>query len=128
MLTSEMSALQCLMSKSNLEENNFCLIDLGHATTKVYFFHQKRIISNHISTIGGQVVDENISNTYDIPMGEVSIFKHQNSFFLTENQFDDVDEDKCWDPHCTDMIFLCLTYLRIIFILFLLEQNLTNKG
>ena len=94
MLTSEMSALQCLMSKSNIEENNFCLIDLGHTTTKVYFFHQKRIISNHISTIGGQVVDENISNTYDIPMDEVSIFKHQNSFFLTENQFEDVDEDQ----------------------------------
>ncbi|MEC8624138.1 MAG: cell division protein FtsA, partial [Bdellovibrionota bacterium] len=27
-------------------------------------------------------------------MDEVSIFKHQNCFFLTENQFDDVDEDQ----------------------------------
>ena len=94
MLTSEMSALQCLMSKSKIEENNYCLIDLGHESTKVYFFHQNRIVSNHVSTIGGKVVDENISNTYDIPMDEVSIFKHQNSFFLTENQFSDVDEDQ----------------------------------
>ena len=70
-----MSALQTLMSKSNIEENNFCLIDLGHTSSKVYFLHHKKIVSNHVSTIAGQVVDENISNTYDIPMDEVSIFQ-----------------------------------------------------
>jgi Tfp pilus assembly PilM family ATPase len=93
-LSTEMSCIQTLIDHSKIEETSFCLVDLGHDSTKVYFFHHKKIVSNHISSIGGKILDENISNTYDIPSDEISIFKHQNSFFLTDKQYESVDEDQ----------------------------------
>ena len=61
------------------------ILDLGHSTTKAYFIHQQQIVSTHISYVAGSVIDQVIAETYQISLPEAIIYKHQNSFLLTED-------------------------------------------
>lgn len=72
----------------------FCILDIGHSSTKAYFFIGHKLVSNHISYISGHSIDEAISETYLISKEEASIYKHQNAFYLLEEQMDSVSEDQ----------------------------------
>lgn len=89
-----------LTTESSTVENYFnlnpiagpvCVVDIGHKTTKAYFFYNSRMLMSQISYVGGHHVTEMIAETYQISMEEAVIYKHQNAFFLTTSQFSDVE-------------------------------------
>jgi len=72
----------------------FCIIDIGHSTTKGYFVNRSQLISNHVSRSAGQLIDEVIAQTYQISKEEAIVYKHENCFFLAEDQTEGADEDQ----------------------------------
>jgi general secretion pathway protein L len=89
-----------LTTESSIVENFFnlnpmagpiCVLDIGHKTTKAYFFYNSRMLMSQISYVGGQHINEMIAETYQINMEEAIIYKHQNAFFLTTSQYSDVE-------------------------------------
>lgn len=72
----------------------FCIVDIGHNTSKGYFINRSQVVSNHVSRTAGQVLDEVITQTYQISKDEAIVYKHENCFFLTDEQMEDVEEDQ----------------------------------
>lgn len=89
-LTTEASAVENYFNQ-NVMTGPFCVLDLGHKTTKAYFFNNSKLIMTHTSYIGGQQVNDMISETYKIDNDEAVIYKHQNAFLLTTSQYDEVE-------------------------------------
>lgn len=109
-LTTEASTMENYFHQ-NAIAGPFCVVNIGHKTTRAYFFYNSRLLATHVSYVGGQDVNEMISETYKIDPTEAIIYKHQNAFFLTANQYDDVDEaqrefassmDKVFQPLSSD--------------------------
>lgn len=69
----------------------FCCLDIGHTTTKAYFFYNSRLLATQITYIGGANINEMIAETYKIEMDEAIIYKHQSAFLLNTNQYDQVE-------------------------------------
>ncbi len=90
-LTSEASAIENYFHQ-NAIPGPFCVVNLGHKTTRAYFFFNSRLLATHVSYIGGDDINEMIAETYKIDPTEAIIYKHQNAFFLTANQYSEVDE------------------------------------
>ena len=92
-LISELGSIQ-----SYIEDRKFgthvCILDIGHNTTKAYFAYNDRLLSNHIFSTAGKTLNEIIANTYDITLEEAQLYKHENAYFLTEGQIDQVNEDQ----------------------------------
>ena len=93
LLTSELSSYQSYVDHIKYG-NHFCIIDIGHQYTKAYLGYNDRIVTNHVSSIAGGKIDEAIASTYGISLEEARIFKHEESFFLTNSVLEKVDEDK----------------------------------
>ncbi len=92
-LTSEISAIEAFVKGTKeVLPQAFCILDIGHITTHAYFFMDGELKTTHTSYIAGYSINEMISKSYDISLEEASIYKHQNSFFLSESQYKDVDE------------------------------------
>jgi len=89
-LTTEPSVVENYFNQ-NAIAGPFCVLDLGHKTTKAYFFYNSRLIVTHVSYVGGTHINEMISQTYKIEPDEAIIYKHQNAFLLTSTQFNDVE-------------------------------------
>ena len=70
----------------------FCVLDIGHRTTKAYFFYNSRLLMSHVSYVGGHHVNEMIAETYKIEPDEAIIYKHQNAFLLTSSQYGEVEQ------------------------------------
>jgi hypothetical protein len=83
----------------------FCVLDIGHRTTKAYFFYNGRLIATHVSYLGGRQVDEMIAQTYGIPTEEAVLYKHQNAFVLTQSQMDGVDENQREFARMMDQVY-----------------------
>ncbi len=92
-LTSELSIIQNHIQLTS-DDEAFCLLDIGHSTTKAYFIYNKQIVSNHISYTSGETITEVIHKTYQIPYDEAVKYKHKNCFFLTESQYPQVKDDQ----------------------------------
>lgn len=75
----------------NPVQGPFCCLDVGHTTTKAYFFYNSRLLSTHITYVGGSNVNEMIAETYKIEMDEAIIYKHQSAFLLNSSQYDQVE-------------------------------------
>lgn len=78
----------------SLPNLTYCLLDVGHQTSKAYFIHKDKIIANHVSYTAGHNIDQLLSNSYNLSLDEAIQYKHDNCFFLTENQMTDVDEEQ----------------------------------
>jgi general secretion pathway protein L len=89
-LTTEASAIENFFNLNPIA-GPFCVLDIGHKTTKAYFFYNSRLFVSHLSYIGGHHVNEMIAETYKIEVDEAIIYKHQNAFLLTSNQYEDVE-------------------------------------
>ncbi|MFL5783539.1 MAG: pilus assembly protein PilM [Bacteriovoracaceae bacterium] len=109
-LTTEASVMENYFHQ-NAIAGPFCVVNLGHKTTRAYFFFNSRLLATHVSYVGGDDVNEMISETYKIDPTEAIIYKHQNAFFLTANQYGEVDEaqrefassmDKVFQPLVSD--------------------------
>lgn len=72
----------------------FCVLDIGHKTTKAYFFYNSRLLMSHISYMGGHHINEMIADTYKIETDEAIIYKHQNAFLLTSTQYEEVEQSQ----------------------------------
>jgi general secretion pathway protein L len=110
-LTSEYSLIQSYAETVG-PEGNYAILDIGHETTKAYFIGQKRVFSNHLSHVAGKIIDDVIAETYQIPLDEAIVYKHENAFFLTDSQYDEVDQGQkdfalmmkqCLSPLVLDM-------------------------
>ncbi len=94
-LTHDVSNYELLIEEHKNEfPNSFCILNLGHETTRGFYFHNGKLVSNHQSYIAGKSITETISKTYSISTEEATIYKHQNSFFLLPEQYDDVNENQ----------------------------------
>ncbi|OUR97004.1 hypothetical protein A9Q84_11760 [Halobacteriovorax marinus] len=92
-LTTEMGVVQSFIDQKHFS-GSFCFVDIGHDSTKAYFIHNREVISSHLTHLGGKVLDDIISQTYQIPLDEAVIYKHDNCFFLTDDQLDDVTKEQ----------------------------------
>ncbi|MDA9793308.1 pilus assembly protein PilM [Bacteriovoracaceae bacterium] len=92
-LTSETSCIDNFFAHQSYA-GAYMILDIGHTTTKGYIFLNNKLISSHISYIAGRNINESISTTYKIEEDEAIIYKHQNCFFLTEKQYESVDENQ----------------------------------
>lgn len=73
---------------------SFCILDIGHNTTKAYFYIDNKLVSNQKSFIAGKSISEIISENYKIDFEEATLYKHQNCFFLTKDQYESVNENQ----------------------------------
>lgn len=103
-----------LCSESSIVENffnqnpiagPFCLLNIGHRTTHAYFFYNSRLIVTHVSYVGGHDINEMIAETYKIEQDEAIIYKHQNAFFLTTSQYDEVEPAQRDFAQAMDKVF-----------------------
>jgi hypothetical protein len=76
---------------SLIVHDHFCVLDIGHKSTKAYFFKNKKLTSFHICYVAGQAIDEMIIDVYKVKPEEAKNFKHENAFFLTLDQYHDVN-------------------------------------
>lgn len=89
-LTTESSGIENFFNQNTIA-GPFCVLDLGHKTTKAYFFYNSRLLSSHISYVGGHDINQMIAETYKIDQDEAIIYKHQNAFLLTSAQMSEVE-------------------------------------
>jgi len=95
LLTSEISVIdQYIRTHKDSLPQAFCVLDLGHSTTHAYYFLNNELVANHTSYIAGKTINEVISENYNISSEEASIYKHQNCYFLTNDQMDTVNENQ----------------------------------
>jgi general secretion pathway protein L len=106
-LTSEASAVENFFNQ-NAIAGPFCVLDIGHTTTKAYFFYNSRLIVTHSSYMGGHDINQMIAQTYKIEPDEAIFYKHQNAFLLTSTQFDEVDSAQREFATAMDRIFSTL--------------------
>lgn len=92
-LTSEISIIQAYIEHIRMNEL-CCIIDIGHKTTKIYFIKNRQIVSNHISHVAGQTINDVISRTYQISHDDAVIYKHANAFMLTDDQLEEVSPEQ----------------------------------
>lgn len=92
-LTSEVSIFQNYITSSH-KSGAVAILDIGHETTKSYFFYNTKLVSSHLSYVAGSAIDEIISETYMIPLEEAISFKHQKAFFLTTQQASSLSQDQ----------------------------------
>ena len=74
--------------------DSMAIIDLGHYKSTCHLFDEGKLVGVESSFVCGQIVDEAISRAYQIDLTEAIVFKHKNSFFLTEEQFAKADQDQ----------------------------------
>lgn len=93
LLISEQTLIQDYVENEKIGQN-FAIVDLGHTTTKAYIVNNNEVVSNHLIYFGGQRLTTLIAETYQISGEEAEIYKKENAFFLTDNQYKEVDEDQ----------------------------------
>ena len=92
-IISDESIYQALVLEHDLSDS-IAIINLGHSECTCYLFSNKRLVSVETSFVCGRVTDEIISETYQIGREEAILFKHQNAFFLTEDQKNNADDNQ----------------------------------
>lgn len=107
LLTTETSAIENYFYQ-NSEAGCFCVVDIGHKTTKAYFFYNSRLIVSNLSYFGGSHINDMIAQTYNIDPDEALIYKHQNAFLLTLNQYSEVNESQREFASAMDRVFSTL--------------------
>lgn len=108
--TSEISAVENFVkTTTEILPPSFCILDIGHTTTNAYFFNDGQLKSTHTSYIAGYTVNEAISKNYDISLEESAIYKHQNCYFLSVDQYDQVNESQRVFATMMDEVFTPLT-------------------
>lgn len=103
-ITSEPSIMDAFYSLNRVA-GPFCVLDIGHRSTKAYFFYNSKLIATHVSYVGGHHIDEMIAKTYGIQPAEAVIYKHQNAFVLTSGQMKEVDDNQKEFARLMDQVF-----------------------
>lgn len=106
-LTSESSAVENFFNLNPMA-GPFCVLDIGHRTTKAYFFYNSRLFMTFVSYMGGHHINEMIAETYKIEQDEAIIYKHQNAFLLTSSQYEEVEPAQRDFASAMDKVFSTL--------------------
>lgn len=106
-LTTESSVIENYFNQYPMA-GPFCVLDIGHSTTKAYFFYNSRLFMTFVSYVGGHQVNEMIAETYRIDHDEAISYKHQNAFFLTSAQYKDVEQSQNDFALAMDKVFSSL--------------------
>ncbi|MCB9095070.1 MAG: cell division FtsA domain-containing protein [Halobacteriovoraceae bacterium] len=83
---------QYVSETQGFKEQNFCILDIGHNTTNAYFFANKKLVAYNIGYVAGRSIDEMIKENYKVSLEQAIEFKHENSFLLISEQYDEVDD------------------------------------
>lgn len=92
-LTSELSVIHAQALNKSIN-GPIAILDIGHSASKCYLIYDNEVISHHFSSCAGSTIDEVISQTYQIPLKEAVIYKHQNCFLLTDGQYEGVTTEQ----------------------------------
>lgn len=103
-LTTESSAVENYFNQNPMA-GPFCVLDIGHRTTKAYFFYNSRLFMTFVSYFGGHHINEMIAETYKIEVDEAVIYKHQNAFLLTSSQYEEVEPAQSDFAAAMDRVF-----------------------
>jgi general secretion pathway protein L len=103
-LTSELSIVHSFADAAQIA-GPMALLDIGHETSKCYFIFNKQVVSNHLSYTAGECIDEMLQTTYDLSPEDAVVYKHENSFFLTEAQYNGVTEEQKHFAHLMKEVF-----------------------
>jgi general secretion pathway protein L len=103
-VTSEASVMDAYFTQNPLP-GTFCIMDMGHRSSKAYFFFNGHLIATHVSYIGGRHVDDMVAQTYGVSPHEAVIYKHQNAFVLTSLQTTEVDDNQREFARLMDQVF-----------------------
>lgn len=106
-LTTEASAVENYFNQNPMA-GPFCVLDIGHKTTKAYFFYNSRLLMTFVSYFGGHHINEMIAETYKIELDEAVIYKHQNAFLLTSSQYQEVEPAQSEFASAMDHVFSSL--------------------
>lgn len=84
-----------------------CLLDIGHETTKAYFFQGKKLHSYQISHFGGSRIDEMMSSIYQLSQEQLQKFKHEAAFIVPKELFSmsKLSEDQKFFAENMDTLF-----------------------
>ena len=108
-LTSEISAIESYIKRTTeILPQSFCILDIGHGTTHAYFFMDGQLKSTHTSYVAGFAINEAISKNYNISLEEAAIYKHQNCYFLSSEQYAQVNENQRVFATMMDEVFSSL--------------------
>lgn len=92
-LTSQLCSFSAAIHFDAIEyPQAFAIIDIGHKSTKAYFYLNQKLVANNFSFMAGEEVTKTIATNYQITEEEAVIYKHQNAFFLLDSQLDQVNE------------------------------------
>lgn len=103
-VTSEASVMDAYFTQNQMP-GAFCILDMGHRSSKAYFFFNGHLIATHVSYMGGRHVDDMVAQTYGVPQEEAVIYKHQNAFVLTSAQVNEVDQNQREFARLMDQVF-----------------------
>ncbi|CAM9944559.1 unnamed protein product [Chrysoparadoxa australica] len=92
-LTSELSVIHAQALNKNIN-GPIAILDIGHTSSKCYLIYENEVVSHHFSSCAGSTIDEVISHTYQIPLKEAVLYKHQNCFLLTDGQYEGVTTEQ----------------------------------
>lgn len=92
-LTSELGMVHSFADAAEIS-GPAAFIDLGHSMSKCYFIFNKQVVSTHLSFVAGKSINEMLSMTYQLNEEDAQVYKHENAYFLTQNQFDTVTEEQ----------------------------------
>ena len=67
---------------------------MGELQTKAYFFAAGQLVFNHYSNIGSQNIDENIADNYELSLHEAKVFKEENGFLFSSEDYTHADQDQ----------------------------------
>ena len=81
-------------SSSEFSNSNFVIMDMGRNQTIAYFFSNGNLVFNHYSNVGSLTIDENIADNYELEIEEARIFKEENGFLFTKNDYELADSDQ----------------------------------
>ena len=92
-LISEQIAIQSMIEQEQIK-GPCCILDIGHTNTKSYYVLNGKVVANHLSYLAGRIIDEVIAKTYNISLEEAIVYKHANCFFLSEDQYSQVNAEQ----------------------------------
>jgi general secretion pathway protein L len=92
-LTTEISVIQSY-AYAKKYVGAYAIIDMGHRSTKGYFIFHDKILSFHRSFLGGEVLDEILSETYQMDLQEVDLYKKEKAFILTTEELELVSDEQ----------------------------------
>lgn len=103
-LTSELGIVHSFADAAEIA-GPIALVDIGHESTKCYFIFNKQVVSNHLNFTAGSAVNEMLQTTYELDQDDASVYKHENAFFLTEDQYPTVSEDQAYFARLMKEVF-----------------------